>query len=165
MATITVGTNSYVTEAELTTYATDRGVTISGDKSVLLIKAMDYLETRNFIGQKSAYDQALQWPRIICEQFYNRRPNSYYVNTNIEPYCEYDDATVPEEIKKAQMIAALIIDGGDELQPSIGRAVKMEKVGPIETEYMDTATSSTQYTALQDILKPFIVSGISGARI
>ena len=47
MATITVGENSYVTETELSTYATDRGVTISGDTSVLLIKAMDFIESRD----------------------------------------------------------------------------------------------------------------------
>jgi hypothetical protein len=51
MATITVGINSYVTELELVTYAADRAIIIAAtDKTVLLIKAMDYLETRSFSG-------------------------------------------------------------------------------------------------------------------
>lgn len=166
MAVITVGTNSYVTEAELATYASDRGVTIAADKTVLLIKAMDYLEAREFIGQKTDYTQALQWPRIVCEQFGYTRPNSYESNlTYNDQYCEYDSAVVPQGIKNAQMIAALLIDSGEDLQPSVGRAVKREKVDVLEVEYMDTATSTTQYRSLQDALKPFVISGIRGVRI
>ena len=53
MATIVVETgagltnsNSYVSESDLATYAADRGVTISGTAAVLLIQAMDYLESK-----------------------------------------------------------------------------------------------------------------------
>ena len=70
MATIVVETgagltnsNSYVSESDLATYAADRGVTISGTAAVLLIQAMDYLESKNFNGTKSHITQATQWPR------------------------------------------------------------------------------------------------------
>ena len=60
MATIVVETgsgsttaNSYVSEQELTTYASDRGVTLTGTASVLIIQAMDYLESKMFVGTKS----------------------------------------------------------------------------------------------------------------
>lgn len=149
MATITVGTNSYVTEAELTTYATDRGVTIAGDTAILLIKAMDYIETRNFIGIKNEITQTLEWPREVCSG----------IN-----YCEIDHTEVPTDIKNAQMVAALIIDGGGDLQPSIDRTVKREKVDVIEVEYMDNALSSKQYTQLNDILRPYIKSGVKAVR-
>ena len=60
MATIIVETgagltnsNSYVSESDLATYASDRGVTITGTAAVLIIQAMDYLESRQFLGTKS----------------------------------------------------------------------------------------------------------------
>jgi len=140
MATITVGTNSYVTEAELTTYATDRGITITGDKSILLIRSMDYLETRIYKSTKLVDTQPLQFPR-------------------------YDYDPVPNEIKNAQMIATLLIDSGYDLQASIGQAVKREKVDVIEIEYQDGSNSSTMYTALNDVLRPFTTSGLRGVRI
>ena len=166
MATITVGENSYVTETELSTYATDRGVTISGDTSVLLIKAMDFIESRDFIGDKADATQALQFPRTLCAQFGYDRPNSYQGYTNFNDYyCEYSNTEVPKGIKNAQMIAALLIDSGEDLQPSVGRAVKREKIDVLEIEYMGSASSTTQYRSLQDALKPLISTGVRGVRI
>ncbi len=63
------------------------------------------------------------------------------------------------------MIAAILIDSGKDLQPTIERQVKREKVDVIEIEYMDNALSSAQFTALNDILRPFIISGVRGQRI
>ena len=110
MAIITVGTNSYATELELTTYASDRGITITAaDKTVLLIKAMDYLETRQFIGTKTVYNQALQFPRIICgSTLYNQYPlNQYPQNYNVG-LCEFDSLTVPTPIKKRSVNRSII---------------------------------------------------------
>ena len=143
---ITVGTNSYVTEAELTAYATDRGITISNDTSVLLIKAMDYIETRMYISSKYDTAQALQFPRWSI--------------------LDYDDDVVPTEIKNAQMIAALLIDSGKDLQPTIGQSVKREKVDVIEVEYQDgSTTGSNQFRALNDILRPFLYPTNRGIRV
>src|SRR3990167_1207309 len=72
--------------------------------------------------------------------------------------------TVPNEIKKAQMIAALLIDGGSDLQSTVSQAVKREKVDVIEVEYQDYTTSAQQFTALNDILRPFIQSGLRVSR-
>ena len=150
MATITVGTNSYATEAELATYASDRGITIvEVDTTILLIKAMDYIETRNFIGAKTETTQALQWPREVCSGTLN---------------CDIDNLVVPTDIKSAQMIAALIIDSGDEVQPTVERATKREKVDVLEVEYMDTASALKQHTKLQDILRPYIVNTLKAVR-
>lgn len=146
---VTVGTDSYVSEAELTAYATARGVTITGDLSVLLIKAMDYLETRQFVGCKTVYNQPLQFPRVMALMY----------------ELGYDSETVPAPIKNAQMIAAILIDGGYDLQPVVGRVTKREKVDVLEVEYDDKAPLSSQFTGLQDILRPFIQSGIRGQRV
>lgn len=150
MAVITVGTNSYVTEAELTTYATDRGETITGDLSVLLIKAMDYIETRRYIGVKTDFDQALQWPREVCTGQYG---------------CEIDNQVVPQDIKDAQMVAALIVDGGDDLQPTVDRATKREKVDVIEVEYQENAIATKRYQKLDDILSKYTYMQIKAIRV
>lgn len=165
MAVIIVGTNSYVTEAELTTYASDRGITIAAtDKTVLLIKAMDYLESRCFIGTKTVYNQPLQFPRILCDSSYaNYEYYSAYPQNYLQP-CPYDSETVPNEIKKAQMIAALLIDSGYDLQSTLGQAIKREKVSVLETEYQDYTIGAEQHRALDDILRQFLKSGMKVVR-
>lgn len=166
MATITVGTNSYVTEAELTTYATDRGVTIAAaDKSVLLIKAMDFLEVQRWTGYKTVSTQALQWPRVLCASNAFGYPYGYDYGTYLFIPCEYDSTTVPNEIKSAQMIAALLIDGGEDIQPTVARAVKREKVDVIEVEYMDNALATSYYSKLQDYIRPFLKTTLSVTRV
>jgi hypothetical protein len=142
---IVVGTNSYVTEAELNTYAFDREITISGTAATLLIKAMDYLETRNWKGIKYESDQALEWPRNLGSM---SAYDSYYV----------DPAVVPDDIETAQIIAALLIDSGEDLMPNVGRSTKREKVDVIEVEYMDTAASTTQYSQLSALITPYTQS-------
>ena len=139
MATITVGTNSYVTEAELATYAADRAITIeAADTSVLLIKAMDYIENRRFSGFKTTSEQALQFPRNGSE-------------------------TVPEAIKNAQMVAALLIDEGFDLTLVIEPQVKREKIDAIEVEYQDNAASQNRYTLLDSLLAPYLAYGGIGS--
>ena len=143
MATIIVGTNSYVSEAELTTYATDRGITILGDTSVLLIKAMDYIETRSFISVKTDVTQALQFPRVLCA---------------LSSECEYSNDEVPKNIKKAQIVSAILIDQGNDLQATNTQLVKSEKIDVLEVEYMDGSSQANFYTALNDLLKNFLTT-------
>ena len=152
MAVIVVGTNSYVTVAELDTYAGDRGISITAeDKTILLIKAMDYIETRNYISSKTDVTQALEFPRLLC--------CGYSV-------CEYDNEEVPNDIKKAQMVAALLIDTDNDLQATLTQTVKREKVDVLEVEYMDNSSQSNFYTSLNDLLKPFLAfTGLRGVRI
>lgn len=134
MATITVGTNSYVTEAELTTYATDRGVTLSGATDVLLIQAMDWLELQPFRGEKADASQDLEFPRD-------------------------DETTVPERIKQAQMAAALVIDDGGELMGAIGPRVTQESVdGAVSVSYSDRGNQTTLYPRLNALLRPYVAS-------
>lgn len=147
---VTVGTDSYVSETELNAYATARGVTLTGDLSVLLVKAMDYLETRTFIGVKSSSTQPLQWPRLTC---------------NYGSLCEWGAATVPLPIKYAQMTAAMLVAAGYELQPVVGRVAKREKVDVLEVEYADNSPLTSQFQGLQDILRPFLHSGVRGQRV
>jgi len=140
-----VGTDTYVTVAELEAYAAKREITIvATNKEVILTKALDYIETRNFKGYKTDADQALQFPRVITG---------------------YDSDEVPDGIETSQIIAALLVDGGNDLQPTIEKAVKSEKIDVIEIEYQDYASESTTYTQLNDTLRPFVQgSGLNVVR-
>lgn len=141
---IIVGTNSYVTEAELTDYATDRGITISGSLNVLLIKAMDYIESLNYSGRKFSETQVLEFPRYYTAE-----------SPSVAP-------AVPEKIKTAQIVAALLTDSGVDLFASIERAVKKEKVDVIEVEYMDNANATVLYPRLIGLLAEFIDNSNNG---
>lgn len=119
MATIIVGENSYVTEAELTTYSADRGITLTGSPDVLLIKAMDYLDTQNLIVP--------------------------------DP--------VPEQIKTAQLVAAMLIDSGEDLLAPQGQRVLSESVaGAVSVSYSDSGRQSTYYPQLAALLRPYLGS-------
>ncbi len=139
MAKITVGENSYGTVQGLDTYATDRGITISGDKSILLIKAMDYLETRKYKGTKYLFSQSLQFPR------------SYYETS-------FGDSAgvVPSDIIKAQYVIAVLIDAGNDMLPVIDRETKKEKVDVLEVEYMDSAAAASVYPEVTALLGRFL---------
>lgn len=139
--------NSYASEAELAAYATARGVTIAGTAAVLLIKAMDFIESQPFQGYKASEAQALQWPRYSVILY------GYYL----------DGDEIPDLLKEAQMQAALTIDGGNELLADEGRATKREKVGEIEVEYMDGARNYTYPKAVFNKLSPLLKGGVSGS--
>lgn len=140
---VVAGANSYVSEADLTAYATDRGVTLQGATDVLITKAMDYIESLSFIGDKHSEAQPLQWPR---DEVYIDR---YYIERQ----------TIPKELKTGVYTAALAIDA--ELDPlrAVDRTLKSEAVaGVVDIEYMDNSASETIVrtisAALYKILRP-----------
>jgi hypothetical protein len=136
---------SYASEAELDSYASVRGVTLSGVDTELLIKAMDYLEQQNFKGNKLTKEQALQWPR------YDVWIDGFPVDTD----------EIPVQLKEAQMEYALSIDGGVDPSATVDRAIKKERVSSIEVEYMDGA-SDTQYIKAAEQKLRKLVKGGSG---
>lgn len=154
MATIIVGTNSYVTEAELVTYAADRGVVLNGTPSVLLIIAMDYLESLEYKGVKTDPEQALQWPR------------KYVAITNYNG-CSCADAyidstTVPQDIKNAQMALAMQIDEGNNPLATSTQQVKSETVGPLSVTYMDGSTSVPYLKTVRVLINKYLLNGSGG---
>jgi len=155
MATIVVETgtgsataNSYVSEADCTTYATDRGITITGTVADLLIQAMDYIESKNFIGDKLTEAQALQWPRygVYIDRFY------------------VDSDTIPQLLIDALCEVAISIDGGTNPLSTLGRETIREKVDVIEVEYSKSASSSSYLTAAETKLDK-LVKNMSGMAI
>lgn len=141
------GANSYVTEAELDTYADERGKTISGTQADLLIQAMDFLEAQNFIGLRRSYDdQPLQWPRydvIIDDHLLNH-------------------TEIPTELKEAQMAIAVAIDEGNGPERTIERSTIKEKVGSLEVQYKEGSSSLSRDPNISRKLGKLIRGGSNG---
>ena len=150
MATITKETGtgstsstSYVSEADFTAYNTERAVTLGGTNgtaSEILIKAVDYLESKSFIGTKNTQEQALQWPR------YGAVIDSYYI----------DSDTIPLLLQEAQMEIAISIDAGTNPMANLARETIREKVDVIEVEYSTSAFAQTYLMAAETKLKKLV---------
>lgn len=135
--------NSYVSESELTTYATGRGITLVGSADHLLLLSMDTLETRKYQGAKTSTSQPLQWPRtgVVVD-------GSNIVSDEI-----------PNDLKNAQIVTSLSIDAGVNPMGKIDPAVKREKVDVIEVEYQDNAASRSYDPKINAYLAPFLAYG------
>lgn len=161
MATITEETGtgasnstSYATEAELTAYIAERGITLSntnGTNSELLIKAMDYLEQQNFIGDKGSSTQALQWPRV---------------NVIVDGWNVASDS-IPTILKEIQIEFAAGIDEGNNPMNPVSRETLKEKVGDIEVEYSSSSRSQTYVKAAELKLNKLLKNsgGLSALRV
>ncbi len=123
---IVANANSYASEAALTAYAAARGVTLTGDEDDLLIQAMDYVESLDFIGFKLTYDQPLQWPRadVVID--------GYYVGTDV----------IPQLLIDGLCEVAIAIDTGESPYATITQSQKRVKVDVLEVEYMDGTSTA-----------------------
>ena len=125
----------YNNEAELTDYAATRGVTLNLAASITLTRALDYIESRSYKGAKTDPGQALQFPRDGSE-------------------------TVPDDIKTAQLVAAIIYDGGGDPMGPIGpRVLSNTVVGAVAQTYSDKGNQTTLYPHLSALLRPYLMSG------
>ncbi len=135
---------SYASVAELDAYASARGITLpatEGEKEILLVKSMDYLESQQFQGSKQTKEQALQWPR--SEVYID----GWYVETT----------EIQVEVKKAQMIGAVILQAGGDLQPTIEPKVISETVvGAVSVRYSDSSASYDVYSDLIAAMAPLL---------
>lgn len=141
-----VGTNSYVDAAFITQYATDRGITLTGDADQLGLRAMDYLETQTWKGTKTDANQPLEWPR-----------SGVYVQGVL-----IDSSTVPSDIEKAQAQLSIEIDQGNDPNAVLGRSTKREKLDALEVEYMDNASNSFYSPLTGRYINKYLASANSG---
>lgn len=116
---IVANANSYVSEADLLAYAVARGVTLQANTEILLIKAMDYIESLNFIGIKVQSTQPLQWPRA---------------NVYIDDY-PFPSNEIPKELKNALMQTAMSIDANVDPQSNVGKQIQSATVGPVSVTF------------------------------
>ena len=134
---------SYGNATDLTSYATARGVTLSGDEDVLLTLAFDYLESLEFIGQKAEEDQTKEWPR----------KNAYVDGV------ELDDTVIPQDIIDSQYAIAIAIDQGNDPAGKITSAIKSETVDTISVEYQDGVSNRTFDPRVFLKLKKYLAAG------
>jgi hypothetical protein len=128
------GANSYATEAQLLAYATARGLSFTAGASVLLITAMDYLESLDFVGSKANFVQPLQWPRLGVQL------DGYLIASNV----------IPKELIEAQIELSLAIDGGVNPLANQARETVREKIaGVIDVEYSPSARNVVYLAAAE----------------
>jgi hypothetical protein len=132
------GTNSYGDAAGFNTYLTDRGYTLSGDADQVLIRAMDYIESREYSGVRYEEDQTLEFPRS---------PAALYT----------DPGDVPPDIIKAQYVCARLIDEGNDLMKPSNNGIKRSMLGrgATDTTYKDDVSNEKTYPEVDALLLPF----------
>lgn len=140
---------SYSTEAELTAYATARGVTLVEDLTVLLTKAHDFIESKSYKGSRYSSQQLTMWPR-----------SDVYVDGVLIP-----SDVVPQGIKNAEMQTAIEIDTGFDPLSNVERSIKRERVDVIEVEYMESSSDTTRLTKVMALLRPYISSNYGLMRV
>ena len=129
-----MSTIGYNENTDLTAYAAARNVTLNEAEAVLLTKALDYIELQKYSGTKTDPEQELQFPRN-------------------------GEIGVPEQIKKAQLVCAMIYNDGENPLGSVGQRVLKEKVDVVEIEYSDKGNQSTFYPFLNALLADFLEYG------
>ena len=122
--------STYITGAELTTYASARGIALTEDPDQLVIRAQDYVDGSNFIGTKTDPLQALEWPREAA-----------YFKGYLIPDDEIPDYTGGGSVIKMAYETAIAIDQGNDPLAVVDNSIKktFDKVDVIETEieYID----------------------------
>ena len=128
--------NSYVTTAELSAYASQRGIVLnSADLESLLFKSMDVLESKQYKSEPLNDTQSTLFPRM--------------------------GVAIPRAIKQAQLMLAVAADTNDLLSATTDQVTKREKVDSIEVEYFenkDAVNGSPLLTLVNELLAPYLAS-------
>jgi hypothetical protein len=147
--------NTYVSDAEYVAYAAARGKTIAStadNREIQLIKSMDYIEAfrSKFKGDKVAQTQSLQWPR------YNVEIDGFYIDSDV----------IPQELKDAEMEAAIYINSSEILISGTTQNIQREKLDKLEIAYFSggsyEVTRTDTVDAKLDILLKNGSNGLNG---
>ena len=144
--------NTYASDAEYVAYAAARGRTIAtsaANREIQLIKSMDYIEGHRakFKGTKNTQAQALQWPR------YNVYIDTYYIDAD----------EIPQDLKDAQMEAAIFINSDEILKTGTIQNVSREKLDKLEVAYFSGGSYEVSRTDSVDVkLDVLLKAGSSG---
>ena len=116
--------NSYVTDAEYTTYATLKGLTVGANaakREVELLRAMDYLQgfETSMQGTRASSTQGVSFPR------YNVVLYSYLLASDF----------IPKELKNSQFEAAVYAHTGTLILNEAIKNVSKERLGDLEVNY------------------------------
>ncbi|HEY0684760.1 MAG TPA: DnaT-like ssDNA-binding protein [Steroidobacter sp.] len=123
---------SYASVETLRAYAKARGETVPGGNSdceALLMKAMDYMRGKEYVGDRATKEQALDWPRV---------------NVVVEGF-PYASTELPRQVEQAQCalaIAAQRVDLLPNTPANTSGPISERTVGPITTKYSNTGRVS-----------------------
>ncbi len=142
---IVAGANSYTTDAEFVAYAADRGFIIpstESERDILQILAIDYLDGLNYKGYRTEpSNQSLAFPR-----------HGIYAN---DRWISSDE--IPNELKNAQMEAAIAANSQDLLVNESKSNVSREKMDVLEVAYFSGGQwSKVRLGRVSSYLNPFI---------
>lgn len=141
---IVANANSYVTAQEFEDWMDARAYQCEGSQSKKeqhILKAMDYIESLNFMGIKYTKDQPLQFPR---DRLFI---DGYSVEAN----------EIPKELKEAVYNAAKADHDGDLGIHPVERQTVKEKIGDIEVEYKSNSSMTRQTPGLSNALRKLVI--------
>jgi hypothetical protein len=141
--TMIVGANTYISAIDFVTFASARNYTPVLASDILLIQAMDYIESLGFKGLKRNRDQALQWPRAYVYI------DGYYV----------DVTHIPQQLKDGLCHVAIAIDQNNGPDADVPRFTDSERVGDLEVRYSKGAPSTTINIKLRNALYKLLANG------
>lgn len=135
--------NSYVTADQWDAWATARGIAHSHSSSKieeLILTAMDYIESQNFLGRKATDVQPLQWPRT--EVYID----SYSVNSD----------EIPNQLKNALYEVTRTVSDGNFALSARDRQTTQEKIGEITVTYKNNASMNKETPAVRSAIRKIV---------
>jgi len=114
---------------------------------VLLTLAHDYIESLDYIGEKTQETQTDQWPRKDA----------------IVDGEEIDKDTVPQDIIDAEFQTAIAIDQGNSPFATITPSIKSETVDTISVEFQDGAGNRSFDPMINLKLRKYLRGGTVGS--
>lgn len=134
----------YVEDADFTAWAAARGITLTGTASMLLTRALDYVELQKYKGYRTDTAQPLSWPRT---------------GVYIDGVALAGD-TVPALVKELQMRVSADMDAGTDPLAIQAQQVKAERVeGAVSVEYMDGSYAPSRSSQVSLILSKLSTGG------
>lgn len=123
---------SYASVESLKAYAKARGESVPSsipDCEALLMKAMDYMRGKDYVGDRATKEQALDWPRhnVVVEGF------------------PYSSTELPRQVEQSQCalaIAAQTVDLLPNTPANTSGPISEETIGEITTRYANTGRIS-----------------------
>lgn len=151
--TITVGTNSYISISDATTYFNESlayaGVWQSldpGTQEQALVTATRMLDRQTWQGLPTANPQSLQWPRTGVTDKYNQ---------------PVDPSSVPQNIIYAECELAMAIYSDPTVQTNKDNSsnIKSVKGGPAEVQFFRPINAGRFPTIVQELISQFLSGG------
>lgn len=134
----------YVEDTELTAWATARGITLTGTASVLLTRALDFVELQQYKGARTDQAQSLSWPR-----------SGVYIDG-----VSVATDTVPALVKELQMRVAVDMGAGADPLAIQSQQVKSRRVeGAVSVEYMEGSYAPSRSSQVSLLLAKLTAAG------